>query len=197
MPPLEIIPPRGRRMPALILDERSIRPEVHAHGLAAHRAVRHEFARHLHARERTSRQRQLAVRPRYVALRFEHRADRGLVVVRLLVARLAALPEAVIALGVEEPLFVEARQLELMVNVGGEHEVVAAAHEVEQVGVYAGRREVVTVAIDVAAPIRPMLLEGVEGVEPTGIHVGEAVLLDEIAEPPVESLACIRKASRG
>ena len=74
------------------------------------RAVRHE----------------LAGNPQ-VALLVDHGTDGIFVVPGFLAARAAALEEAVIALCVEEPLLVEARPLEAVVHVGGEHEVVAIA----------------------------------------------------------------------
>ena len=61
-----------------------------------------------------------------------HPADRLLVVIGLLMAGLGALPQAVVPLGVKEAPLVKARQLELVVHVGGEDEVVLVLHQLQQ-----------------------------------------------------------------
>ena len=109
-------------------------------------------------------------------------------------ARLAALQEAIVSLGVEEAPAVEAGQLELVVNVGGEHKVIFVAHEGEQVIIGGARRLHVPVAPDVAAPVRPVLLEGAKRVEASGVHVLKAVPLDEVAEDRLEARARVREA---
>ena len=63
-------------------------------------------------------------------------------------ARHAALPEAVISLGIEQPLLVEACFLELMVHVRSDHEVIFAFHEVQQPVVYRFGRQNIAVHID-------------------------------------------------
>ena len=118
------------------------------------RAVRHE----------------LAGNPQ-VALLVDHGTDGIFVVPGFLAARAAALEETVIALCVEEPLLVEARPLEAVVHVGGEHEVVAIAQEVEKLLVDMPRYGIVAVAHDVTAPEGPVLLQGIVRVEPAGVHV--------------------------
>ena len=48
-------------------------------------------------------------------------------------AGLGALPQAVVPLGVEQPLLVKARQLELVVHIGGQDKVVLVPHQLQQI----------------------------------------------------------------
>ncbi len=132
-----------------------------------------------------------------VPLGHEHRANRPLVAVGAVMAGDAALEQAVVPLRVEQATGVEARELELVVHVGGEHEAIPVAHEREQVVVGAPRRLHIAVAVDVAAPVGPVLLEAVEGMEAARVHVGEPVAVDEVAEPALEPLPGVGEARRG
>lgn len=143
------------------------------------------------------RRHELAPLADHKALCLNHSPDQALVVIGTPVARNAALQQAVVALCVEEASAVEPSQLELVVHVSREHEVVLAAHEGEQVVVGGARRPHVAVAPDVAAPVRPVLLKGVERVEAAGVHVREVVLLYEVAEGRLEARAGVGEASRG
>ena len=119
------------------------------------------------------------------------------VVVGPVVARHGALPEAVVALRVEEPVLGESRLLELVVHIGGDDEEVLVADDRQQLGVSVLRRVRVTVAPDVAAPESPGLLRGAVGVEARGIHVRETVGIDEIAEEPFEALSRVGESGAG
>lgn len=106
MPPKEILVTGISGIPALVLDEGVVAPQVHGHGPAADRAMRDKFCGDTH-----------------IPLLCHHAPDGFLVVPGLLTAWLRALPQAVVSLGIEQPRLIKAGQLELMVHIGGKDKV--------------------------------------------------------------------------
>ena len=171
----------GGGAPAVVFDEGVVGAQVHGHFAAADGTAGDEADRDAHA-----------------ALAGNHFADGAFVVVGARVAGPGALPEAVVALGVEEAGFVESGALEAVVDVGREHEVIAVAEEREEVGEHGGARDgVVAVAEDHAAPVGPLFFGGREGEEAGGIHVGEAARGREVGEEAPEALPAVFVARRG
>jgi len=94
-------------MPALVFYKSIITSQVHVHRLATDGTSRDEVGRDSH-----------------ILLCFHHFFDNFFVIVGLPVAGLGALEKTIVALSVEKPLFVEARLLEAVVDVGRKDEVV-------------------------------------------------------------------------
>ncbi len=94
-------------------------------------------------------------------------------------------------------MFIKAGALEAMVYVCGQHKVVTVAHYVQEPLVERRLYRVVSVARDIAAPKRPILLERVIGIETAGVHVGKAVACGEVAKELFETLARIGVICRG
>ena len=161
-------------VPALIFDKRAVCAQVHGHGAAADRAVRHQFSRHPH-----------------VPLRCDHAADHLFIVIGLLMTGLAALPQAVVTLGVKQALFVKPRQLKLMVHIGREHKVVFVPDQLEQPVINGPGRFFITVDKDLPAPPRPVFFQVCKGVKTPGIHVANPVFLNKVGKDPLKPLARI------
>ena len=170
----------GSLVPSAILAERAVDAQVRNHGRPAARAAGNELARHP-----------------LVFLAARHLADLPLVVVRLVGAVAAALEQAVVPLRVEQPRLVEPCQLELVVDVGGEDEVVPPFEDAQEVEVGLADPCLVAVEQDGAAPPRPVGLQVGEGVEPARVHVGYPEPVAEVREVLVEALPGVRKARRG
>ena len=132
-----------------------------------------------------------------VLLGGNHAAHEFFVIPCFLTAGLAALEQAVVSLRVEESLLVKAGALETMVHVCGQHKVVAVAHYAQELFVERRRYGIVSVAHDVAAPKRPVLLEQIIGIETAGIHIGKAVACGEVTKELLESLARIGVSGGG
>lgn len=115
MPPKEILVTGISGIPALVLDKGVVAPQVHGHGLAADRAMRDKFCGDTH-----------------ISLLCHHAPDGFLVVPGLLTAWLRALPQAVVSLGIEQPFFVKACQLELMVHIGSKDKVILLMDQLQQ-----------------------------------------------------------------
>ena len=175
----EILVAIGRSVPPLILHKRIVSAQVHRKRGATVRAMGHK-------RRRDTQ----------VLLVGDHIAYELFVVPCLLAAGLAALEQAVVSLRVEESLLVKAGALETMVHVCGQHKVVAVAHYAQELFVEWRRYGIVSVAHDVAAPKRPVLLERIIGIETAGIHIGKAVACGEVAKELLEALARIGVACR-
>jgi len=126
-----------------------------------------------------------------------HFPDSLFVVVGSLVTGLRALEQAVVALCVEQPFFVKSCLLELVIDIGGDDEIVLAFQEFEQVVIDRFRGGHVTVVVDMAAPVGPMFLLGGKRIEARRVHVGEAVLADEVGKVLLEAFAGIGEARRG
>ena len=87
-------------MPALILDKRIVRTQVHGHRLAADGAVRYKFGRDAH-----------------IFLFAQHCPYHALIVVSCMVAGDGALKQTVVSLRIKQSLLVKARDLKAMVDV--------------------------------------------------------------------------------
>ena len=179
IPMQKILIPPSCGIPALILHEGIVTAQIHGHGLTALRAARDQLRGDTH-----------------VHLLCDHAADGSLVVISGLMARLAALPEAVVTLGVEQPRLIKTSQLKLMVHVGCQDEVIPSLDQLQQVGIRLAGRHIVTVAVDVSAPPGPVFLRGGKRIETDGIHIGDAVLLMEVREVFQKARAAIGQASR-
>ena len=70
-------------------------------------------------------------RDAHVLLLRRHPADQRLVVPGFLAARIAALKQPIIALSVEQPLFVKARLLETVIHIGGNYKIVLALQKLK------------------------------------------------------------------
>ena len=172
--------PLRRGVPPAVLDEGVVSPQIHGHGSAAPRAAGDQLRGDPH-----------------VPLLLRHPPDGPLVVVGRLMAGRGALPEAVVPLGIEQPLLVKARQLELVVHIGGEDKVVPLPHQRQQIVIYGPGRPLIAVVEDLAAPPGPVLLQAVKGVEAPGVHVPDAVFGLKIAEIPLKPLPVVGQPRRG
>ena len=115
MPPKKILVAGISGIPALVLYEGVVTPQVHGHGLAADRAMRDKFCGDTH-----------------ISLLCNHAPDRFLVVPGLLAAWLRTLPQTIVSLGIEQPFFIKTRQLELMVYIGGKDKVILIMDQLQQ-----------------------------------------------------------------
>ena len=120
-----------------------------------------------------------------------------LVVVGTLHPPVRALEQAVVPLGVEKPLLVKPRLLELVVHVGGDDEVLLLPHQVQQPVIHRLGGGHVAVEIDVSGPPGPLRLLIREGIEATGIHIPDAEFLVKIEEIPLKALSIIHKSRGG
>lgn len=170
----------GGGIPALVLHESVVTAQVHGHGSSAPGAAGDQFGGNTHVR-----------------LLRDHPADSGLVVIGGLMAGLAALPEAVIALGVEQPRLIETGQLKLMVHVGGQNEVIPVPDQRQQIRVRLSGRQIVAVIVDMPAPPGPVFLQRGKGIETAGIYIGNAVFLMEVGEVFQKSLAAVGQTGGG
>ena len=170
----EILIPTGSLMPSRILNESRISAQIHAHRLATPRAVGDKLAGDSH-----------------VMLLLNH-ARHGLeIVIGRVMTRNAALPQAVVALGVEQSLFRESCELEAVVNIRCEDEEILACEQLKElvVGVFWSLN--VAVVPDVATPIRPLFFQGFEWIKAGRVHIGKPVGLNEIREVCLEAFATV------
>lgn len=180
VPLQKILISSGGGVPALVLHESVVTAQIHGHGPAASGAAGDQRRGDTHSR-----------------LLCDHPADSGLVVIGGLMAGLAALPEAVIALGVEQPRLIKTGQLKLMVHVGGQNEVIPVPDQRQQVRIRLAGRHIVAVIVDMPAPPGPVLLQRGKGIKTAGIYIGNAVLLVEVGKVFQKSLAAVGQTRGG
>lgn len=180
MPTQEILIPLGCGVPALILHKAVVTAQVRSLRFAALRAARNQLRRDTHFR-----------------LLRNHLADSSLVIISGLMARLTALPKAVVALGIEQPRLIKTSQLKLMVHIGSQNEVIPTPDQFQQVSIRLAGRHIVAVVVNVPAPPGPVFLKRGKRIKAAGIHVGDTVLLMEIGEVFQKALAAIGQTGRG
>ena len=84
-----------------------------------------------------------------------------------------------------------------MIYVRGYHKIIFAGEQLQQVEIGLAGLHIIAVEIDMTAPPCPIGQRVEEGIEATGIHVGDAVGVAEVSEIRIESLTRIGKACSG
>ena len=125
-----IIPVCGS-IPALILHKSMVDPQIHRHRRTANRAVRHQLRWNFH-----------------IFLLSYHLPNLRFIVIGLFVTGFGALPKAVIALCVKQPLFIKPCELKLMIHIGGNHEVIFIPHQCKQIHIRLTGGDIIAVYID-------------------------------------------------
>lgn len=110
--PNEVGVPFGGSVPAFVLDEFIVRTQIHCHRCAAMRTNGNKPGRDFH-----------------IVLLFTHCNNSLLFVVCFVAAGNGALKKSVVALSIEQPLFVEAGLLKLMVNVRRYDEIILVLYQ--------------------------------------------------------------------
>ena len=103
-------------MPSLVLDKLIVSPQIHRHGLAAMWANGQKLGRNSH-----------------ILLPRDHFADQRLIIKGFFAARFTALEQTVVALRIEQPLFVESRFLKAVIHIGCDNEVIFVCHRLQKV----------------------------------------------------------------
>ena len=142
MPPEKIAIAPSRRMPAWILDKGSVNPQIHAHRFSAAGTAGNQPGGDLK-----------------IGLRPNHFMHNRFIVIGFLVTRHAALPQSVIALHVEQAVMIESRPLELMIDIGRDHEVILPLNEFQQPFIHRIAGGTVPVQLNIPAPIGPVFLQ--------------------------------------
>lgn len=180
MPSKEILVAGISGIPVLVLNEGVVAPQVHGHGLAADRAMRDKFCGNTH-----------------ISLLCHHAPDGFLVVPGLLTAWFRALPQAVVSLGIEQPFFIKACQLELMIHIGGKHKVISIMDQFQQFLINGLGGFLVSVYHDLAAPPCPMFFQSFKRIKTAGIHILDFIFLNEVSEVFLEPGAGISQSRGG
>lgn len=174
MPPEKILIPTISGVPSRVLYKSRIAAQIHSHRLSADWTVRDQRGRDLH-----------------IPLLCKHPPDNPFIVIGLVMAGPGTLPQAIIALRVEQPLLVKTRQLELMVHIGRKHEIIRIFHKLQQCTVRFAYAGFVPVHHYLPAPPRPVFLQGIIRIKTAGIHVLNTVFLMKIRKCLFKALAVI------
>ena len=111
-------------------------------------------------------------------------------------ARLAALPEAIVPLGVKQPCLIKTGQMKLMVHISGQDKVIPASDQFQQVSIRLAGCHIVTIIVDMSAPPGPVFLRRRKRIKAAGIHVSDTVLFIEVREILQKALTAIGQTSR-
>ena len=132
----------------------------------------------------------------HIFLPLHHLPNDNLVIKGFLTARLAALEQTIIALRIEQPLFVKSGFLKTVIHVRGDDEIVLVSHQLQKVVVDWLGRIHIAVDVDISAPICPMLLWHCKRIEPAGIHILKAILCRKIGEVLFKPFAGVDESGR-
>ena len=161
------------------------------------RAVGDKLGRNRSFQDGIFRYGQLTIRCNVVPLRFHHLPDECLIIESLRTARLTALEQTVIALRVEQPLFVEPCFLEAVVHIGGQDKIIFVLHQCKQVIVNRFWGILIAVEPNIPAPVRPVFLHGGVRVKAVGVHIRKAVFAGKIGEICSESFPGVGEPGGG
>lgn len=184
----ELVVALGGRMPTLVFHKGIVATQISNHGPTANGTVRDKPTRNTHAG--------VARLGCALSLSGHHSAYLLLVIVCFLMAWLAALEQAIIALRIKQTMLIYARQLELMVHIGGEHKVVAPLQKLDQLFIERCGARTIAVHHYLAAPVTPKKLGLREGIKPARVHIVEPKAFLKIREIALKALSRIRETSR-
>ena len=163
-------------MPTVIFDEFVVGTQIHRHRLSANGAFWHEIRRYFH-----------------ILLLGNHLLNDFLVVIGFIMARNTALKKTVIPLGIKQPLFIESRFLETVVNVCRDNEVIFVFYEFIKFVINRFRRIGITIYKNISRPVRPELFGSIVRIKPTRIHIVKIVFRFEIVKILMKTLPRISK----
>ena len=144
---------------------------------------------------RASRQLQSLCRhPKSLCL--HHTANHLLVIIGLVMARLTALPQAIIPLGIKQTVFVETCLLETVIHVGGEDKIILIFHQLQQLLIHRLGRIAVAVEENKSAPVGPVFFQGLKRIKSAGVHVMKAVFRFEVRKIALEAFSVIGESRR-
>ena len=115
-----------------------------------------------------------------ISLRLHHIPHHIFIIIRLRMARLAALEQAVIALRVEQPLLVKAGFLEAMIDVCCQHEIIFLFYKIKKLTVDRKRCIHISINIDISAPVSPVLFQSIVRIKAAGIHIMKIILFCKV-----------------
>ena len=159
---------------ACILDKRCIASQIHGHRLTTDGTAGNELMRDAH-----------------VLLLGDHTPHGRFIVIGLIVAGLAALPETIISLRIEQPLFGEAILLEEMIDIRGQDEIILILYECQQCLMHHAFGLIIPIAVDLAAPIGPIFFRGGVRIKSCGIHVLIVIPGNEVRKILLEALTSV------
>ena len=110
-------------------------------------------------------------------------------------AGLGTLPKAIVALGVEQTVFIKPGLLKTVIYIGGQNKILFALHQLQEVMVNRLWGIQIPVDVDIPTPICPVFFQTVKGIEAAGIHIAETILLNEVPKIFFKAFSCISKAS--
>ena len=183
-------------MPAFIFHKRVIRAQIHAHRFSAVWAVRHQFGWDPHAQVSVLRRNKASVFQDLIPLGKQHLSNDFFIVILFLAARLRALKQAVISLRVKQTVFIKSGFLEAVVYICGDDKIALIFHQAEQFLVNRFWRVLITVDVNVSAPVRPVFFQRIIRVEAARIHIVETVFLFKICKIFPEPLTAVGKSGR-
>ena len=157
-------------------------------------AVRDKFRKHDHFRRFGWGK--CAIRLNRIALRLDHTFNDFLIIECLRAARLAALEQTVIPLRVKQPVLIETRLLELMVDIRRQHKVILVFHKLIQPHICPVIAVFVAVDVNISRPVCPVLFQALKRIESAGIHIPETIFVDKIRKIIPESLSCVGESRR-
>ena len=169
----------ARPVPAFIFHEGVVSTEIHRYVGSIVRMLRDQRRRNFHGNT-ACRHFKDPLRILYKPLGFHGLHHPGFIVNGLPVCRICALEQAVVALRIEEPLFVKACLLETVIHVGGDHEIILILYQRIQVLINGSRRIHAAVHVNISCPESPSGLRIRIRVESAGIHIPYAKTCGEV-----------------
>lgn len=133
----------------------------------------------------------------HILLPLDHLPNDRLIIKGLLTARLTALEQTIIALRVEQALFIKASFLKAVVNIRGDDKIIFVLYQLQKIIVDRFWSIHIAVDVNIAAPIRPMLLRRNKWIKTSGIHILDTVLFRKVGKVFFKPFSGIDKSGRG
>ena len=119
----------------------------------------------------------------------DHLPDRSFIVIGFLMTGAGTLPQAVISLGIEQPILVKSGLLELVVHIGSQYKIVLILHQIQQTLIYIYRSRLIPVQVDIPTPECPVFLQSIIRIKTSGIHIVKSILFLKVRKMLLEPLS--------
>ena len=123
--------------------------------------------------------------------------DLNFIIKSFAAAWFGTLKESIITLSVKKAFFIKSSLLKTVVYISSKNKIILIFYQFQQIFINRSGCILIAVDINIAAPICPVLIQGLKRIKAAGVHIGKAIFSNKIGKVSGKSLPGIRQSGRG
>ena len=123
--------------------------------------------------------------------------DLNFIIKSFAAAWFGTLKESIITLSVKKSFFIKSSLLKTVVYISSKNKIILIFYQFQQIFINRSGCILIAVDINIAAPICPVLIQGLKRIKAAGVHIGKAIFSNKIGKVSGKSLPGIRQSGRG